>query len=262
MTKLWGLTLVEVLIAVGLIVFIILFLALRIFEARSAAFRLRTISNVKQLALAAHSYNDQFKRLPAAHDGKGSCHIALGPYYEWSYSNLVDLSDYSFAAKQDQQTPWTSYAANYYLFGSQNDAATDITAAPGFVGLQDPSGDTAPFGYSPLAIQDIRDGTSNAIMWVCCLARPAGKDIVVLGESSKPSRSTGPFNAWLHWEPRPWVADATCSSGRHAQSFHRAGMQVALADGGTRTLSAAENTKTQFGFAMLPNDNTRPEWER
>jgi prepilin-type N-terminal cleavage/methylation domain-containing protein len=255
-----GLTLVEVLIVIGLVALVIAFLAPLVLKQQRDRDRMLTICNLKQLAYAAHTYHDSFRRLPPAHNGQQTCHILLAPYYEKNYGVLFDPSDDSFPEAQNTDFPWTSYAANYYLFGSQNDATEDITESPSFRGLQDPIGPNAPFGYSPLALDEIRDGRSNTIMWVTCLARPLGKDVVALGEASKPGQSTGPFTAWLNWEHQPSSATATVSSGRHAQSFYEVGIQVGLADGGARTI-ARRDARTIYAKAMLPNDNTLPDWD-
>lgn len=219
--------------------------------------RLTWVNNfMKQMGVAAHMYNDQFKQLPPAHDGTGSTHAILRPYLNTSI--LINGADESAPSAQDDKLPWTSIAINYYLVGTHNDATTDITASPSFTGLPAPEAGKANHGYTPLAIKGIGDGSSNTIMWTCCLSRPAGRNVVILGDGSFPNSATGPFTAWLFWEVAPAVERAMCASGKHAQSFRPAGIIVGLADGGARSIATGSKI---YADAMLPNDKVTPRWD-
>jgi len=238
-------------LAIGLIVPTVL-------QWREASRRVQVISRHKQLGVAAHSYNDVHKRLPPAHDGNGSVLAILLPFYERNTYILTNDADYS-APGQRAKDPWTSNAVNYYLVGSHTDAKSDITAEADYDGLPDPEPAKKDFGYTPLAIRDIGDGTSNTIMWVSCLSRPRGQDVVISGEGSKPRQPTGPYTAWLSWERAPEVENALCASGKHAQSFFSNCIQIGLADGGARSLNGAG--AGMYSEAMLPSDNRAPQWD-
>jgi type II secretory pathway pseudopilin PulG len=238
-------------LAIGLIVPIVL-------QWREASRRVQVISRHKQLGVAAHSYHDQHKRLPPAHDGSQSVLAMLLPFYANNTYILTNDADYSAPAEQRAKDPWTSNAINYYLVGSHADAKSDITAEAHYDGLPDPEPAKKDFGYMPLAIRDVGDGTSNTIMWVSCLARPRGQDVAISGEGSKPRQPTGPYTAWLSWESAPEVDSAGCASGKHAQSYSSNCIHIGVADGGARSLDRA-GAKI-YSEAMLPNDNREPQW--
>lgn len=253
-----GFTLPQLIIVIMLLSLLIGLLVPIVQSWQEGARRVHVISRHKQLGVALHMFHDAFKQLPPAHDGVGTTHAILLPYYERNYFILTNDADYSASWRQNPSMPWTSNAINYYLVGTHNDAIDDITAAADFAGLTDPQAGRANFGYTPLSIKTIGDGTSNTIAWVSCLSRPAGHDVVIVGPTSLPSQSTGPYTAWLDWEPAPEVETAGCSSGKHAQSFFPQAVHVGLADGGARAILRGSRI---YRDAMLPNDRKTPQWD-
>jgi type II secretory pathway pseudopilin PulG len=261
-----GFTLPQLIVVILVLTMLICLLIPAIQHWREKARLQQTMENLKCLGLAAHVYNDRFKQLPPAHDGKNACQVILAPGYQANYDILLNPSDYSFTQRQNASVPWTSIAANYYIFGTDNNATEDITAKRTFTRLPDPVSDAKNYGYTPLAVNTIRDGTSNTIMWVTCLAQPNGKDVVTNGPGSTPGQHTGPFSAWLGWEHVPPGERALCASGKHAQAYKLEGIQVGSADGSVHILA---NTGTKdnaifhrlYYHGMLPNDNYSPPWD-
>jgi type II secretory pathway pseudopilin PulG len=234
-------------------------------QQRENARREELRGNLKDLGFAAHAYNDRVRRLPPAHDGTRAVQEILAPDYKTNYDILTCSLDYSCPGRHRSSPPWTGIAANYYIFGTDNNEVKDITTKPGFAGLKDPVMLLPQFGYTPLAVNTIRDGTSNTIMWVTCLAQPAGQDVVTNGPASWPGQATGPFHACLEWEKVPAVANATCASGKHAQSYSSEGIVIGLADGGARvwtnSFAATAYPPSSLGSVLLPNDNVSGPWD-
>jgi type II secretory pathway pseudopilin PulG len=251
------------LVVVALVLSLLVALLLPLVQRwREEGRRQEIVDHLRELGLAAHAYNARVKRLPPAHDGTRACQEILAPDYKNNYDILNSTLDYSCPGRNAASLSWTGIAANYYLFGTDNIAVEDITAKRGFTGLRDPVAGVAHFGYTPLAVNTIRDGTSNTLMWVTCLARPAGQDVVTTGPGSWPSQATGPFHASLQWEAAPEAAQARCASGRHAQSYSPEGIVIGLADGSARLWTKAFTWKGPMsegcvipGTILFPMDN-------
>src|ERR1700730_804950 len=59
-----GFTMIELLVILGILVFLLGFLVPVVQRVRSAASRTQSLNNLKQLALAMHQINDAYNKLP------------------------------------------------------------------------------------------------------------------------------------------------------------------------------------------------------
>jgi type II secretory pathway pseudopilin PulG len=297
-----GFTVIGLLVVLGILLFLIALLAPFVQQTRDKASKTEVLNHLKMLGLANHAFNDQYKKLPPAYGMKGgitaSCLGILAPYYESDARTLVNGLDYSWTDKDGNARPQgmlprlgnkpgegivaSGFAANYYVFGDQN--TTTMNKAP--VTMKDPKvPDTVTalgYGdpYTPLAVNTIRDGTSNTIMHVTAFARCDGRTTTAYDAkeplNAAPSSSkekgpqTGPFTVRLTWDAAPELGgfSSGCLAGQHAQAYAKEGIQIGLCDGGARTIMAGKNkegdhttTSTIFRAAMLPNDNQVPQWE-
>lgn len=229
-----GLTLIELLMLLGLLLFLLAFLLPAVFQVRLAAGRTQSINNLKQMVLSLHNFNDVYKQLPptvgtfpANSNNQVTLHFLVLPFIEQdnvfklAEGNVWNKSTYAtpiqvFMNPQDKSAPangvydgWlatTSYAANWMVF-KQGGASIPRT---------------------------FRDGTSNTIVlterYQVCNGQPCGWGYASL----------------YYWAPmfayyskakfQMMPSQEQCQPGL-AQATQRSGIQAALGDGSVRMVA-------------------------
>ena len=112
-TQQWGPTLLGCLAVIGIIGVLIALLLPMPRTAREAARRMQCANNLKQIAIALHSYEDQYGALPPAHtvdaDGK--------PLHSWRTLILPFMEQTPLYEKIDLSKPWDD-PANKVVFNA------------------------------------------------------------------------------------------------------------------------------------------------
>lgn len=233
--------------------------------------RTQTINNLKQMALALHSFNDVHRRLPPAFDQLGdlkspaSIHVHLLPYVEQGplYTALLaGQKDTDIATVPPFINPWDWSAPDFK--GVQNFAANlRVFAESGVLNRYDqPLSAPAAIEPGKSAIpRTFTDGTSNTIAFStrhanCAeggsryIAPPNSPFAAFFGQTAATTKAAissqqGTYRIVLNASdcvPTPLMAHGTTN-----------GVMVGLGDGSVRTVSASVSAET-WNRAMQPND--------
>ncbi len=247
-----GISLLEILIILGIILFLFALLVPLLARARQAAAQSQSHNNLRQLAIAMHNIHDTHMRMPPiagpfAGMPNGTVHFFILPYLEQDniyrnakgnvtrvYGTVIP----TFLHPKDTQAPagnkfrdWlatTNYAANWMLLRT--------------TGAQ---------------LQQVTDGTSNTLMFAeryqLCKDAPCAWGYAqvytwapMFGYYSQ---------AKFQMQPKQEECDPTL-----AQAIEQDGIAVAMCDGSSRTLPPTMSTRTWALLThpsdgnVLPND--------
>ncbi len=136
-------TLIELLVVIAIIAILIALLVPAVQKVREAAARAQSTNNLKQLALAAHSYHDSFKALPF--NGTANANKTTNDSGSWGYQILPFIDQQPLFDSQAGTIP-TSWGDKLAAFNCP------LRGRPGYVngggGVGGPMNFTVPVGSS------------------------------------------------------------------------------------------------------------------
>jgi hypothetical protein len=232
----------------------------------------QTTFNLRQTAIAIHTYHGDFKRLPHAFDAGGpytdpkSMWFHLLPYVEADHAYALKLTDAEVGAYQSPNDPTAgsgkgemSFAANLRLFGYETLGPANCDRVGGSLAV--PRAPTVI--RSGLKLKEIKDGTSNVLLLATRFANCNGAQTRY---AAHPANFGGFFGAGTHSKPpsgfaadndlmfqsMPKHSDCNPTSGVFGHSARKS-LIVALADASVMNVSFS-TTPLVFGRILCPND--------
>lgn len=281
-----GLSRVDVTLAVVLVVMVFSLLVVALNGLRRSSdfgdTALQTRNYLKQLALACHSYQDSFKRLPPAFDKQdlafaASVHVYLLPFIEqdnlfkmmraagstapgdgvhvWTFLSPMDPSPHDSEGVQN-------FAANLRVFSDKGLKTPWDWNMPKLAGVE-PGSASIPESFT--------DGTQNTVLFttkfgMCSdggsrfTAPPDSHFAAFFGQNAA-TRTADPAEQGITFQIVPQQKDCRFSP-LMPQSFSERFLAVAIADGSVRHLSPNIRPRV-WNLILQPNDGqTRGgEWE-
>ncbi|MCE9567102.1 MAG: DUF1559 domain-containing protein [Planctomycetes bacterium] len=257
-----GFTLIELLVVIAIIAILIGLLLPAVQKVREAAARLQSQNNLKQMALATHSYHDSMNRFPLAfvdwdsnynvswYNNSGSTHFFILAYLE--QGPLAQVAN----------TGTTNYFWSVYMnravktFLNPSDASSPPTGLYAGYGVTGYAANYQALGYF------LNDGT-NKVMGMSKLTDGTSNTIFLTEKLTVCEKSGGPYyniwaygrTSWKEWNPvfayqitgsaskfqvNPTSSGASATCDPKLASTPRAsGILVGLGDGSGRFVSAS-----------------------
>ncbi|WP_164102153.1 DUF1559 domain-containing protein [Candidatus Laterigemmans baculatus] len=182
-----GFTLVELLVVIAIIGVLVGLLLPAVQAARESARRMQCSNNLKQIGLAAHNFQDTFGQLPnGARDGDvgdplNSCCNSLSRHgWSWAYHILPFMEQNNVYELGDEDDPVGTQnivaqqgIPGYYCptrrapkaYGSGKFYRTDYVGNGGIYNTDGLDGVIMKTDAGTITIEQIRDGSSNTIMF-------------------------------------------------------------------------------------------------
>jgi prepilin-type processing-associated H-X9-DG protein len=249
-----GFALVELLVLLALFSFLVGILLPAVQKANDAADRARCQNNLKQLGIAMHNVNDTYQLMPPVvgefprtSRSQGTLHFYILPFIE--QQQLYQASAHRGGYLVWKSDTWGKPIKTYVCPSDQTEPAHG--AYKGWLATTNYAANWRVFGKGGANIpRSFPDGTSNTIMFAeryqVCQDTPCGWGYPEI-------YSWAPlfgYTTLAKFQIEP--AEDRCDAAL-AQSFHRGGINVALADGSSRLVANTVSPQT-WSYAVTPDD--------
>ena len=231
-----GLTLVEFLVAFGIVAVLIALFLPSVRRGREPARRTQCRNNLKNIALALHNYHDAYQAFPPAYtvDDEGQ------PLHSWRTLILPFLEQTSLYESIDLTKPWddpvNAEAYNAILPVYECPSAETPANSTTYMAVVGPDACFQPTQPRPLS--EITDGTSNTLMVI----------------------EVSPNDA-VHWmAPQDVGTRFALTFNEDSELAHEGGTQTALADGSVRFLSAKTSDANRQALTTVAGGETLSEF--
>lgn len=290
-----GVTLIEVLVVISVIVILIGILIPAVQRVRASAARASCTNNLKQVGLAFHAYEGACREFPPGR-------ISTPTLHGWAYLLLPYIEQHEVYKIYDPDSNWSSTnnraarRAPIRTFVCPAVGNPERTSADPSATFPSAVSDYAPvsavgdklcvfLGYTPTTfpterrkgvletnqatrIEDIRDGTSSTLMIVEDADRP---NRWRLGSRVSGSAVTGA--GWAD-DQAPFTVEGTdsdtatadrgvcvvnCTNNNEVYSFHSSGANVLFADGSVHFLRASITPHVMVGLITKRNGDPVPD---
>jgi prepilin-type N-terminal cleavage/methylation domain-containing protein/prepilin-type processing-associated H-X9-DG protein len=229
-----GFTLIELLVVIAIIAILIGLLLPAVQKVREAASRMKCSSNLKQIALAAHSYHDTYNRFPGAVEQGGTRysslfvellpHIEQNPLYQqWDFSPSANnggaragtvLKIY-VCPSHPQTDALITFGTGQYALTTYGGNGGTLPFPPVFSLCDGVFHVTGPaslpkYGQAGVPILAITDGTSNTILFGERVVGDANADTYLAAAAYSPPvfdvppmPPLQPEASYMVWAPPP-----------------------------------------------------------